>query len=229
MMQAMRIVWERGTEGKRGRPRGLWRSYADRTNFMYLIRVAQKHGVNSKKLFECIYDAWKHEKSLCEKIMVRCREKIDGHAIFCITKDQDIVTQLKLTDGMLGFIPNIAPLNFQLAESTQIRKTPPAKVIRLQIRDLIAGVKNVSLSARVMEKPAARTVFSRYGDILLVSNMVVSDGTGTIIMPLWNQQIDTISIGDMIQIGNGWVKQFRGELQLRVHSGKIRVIEHARA
>jgi len=159
--------------------------------------------------------------------MVRCREKIDGHAIFCITKDQDIVAQVKLTDGMLEYIPKTVPLNFQLAESTQIRKTPPAKAIGLQIRDLTAGVKKVNLRAKVIEKPAAKKVFSKYGDVLLVSNIVVSDGTGTIILPLWNGQIDTISIGDMIQIENGWVKKFRGELQLRVHSGEIRVIEHA--
>jgi len=43
---------------------------------------------------------------------------------------------------------------------------------------------------------------------------------------LWNQQIDTVSVGDTIQIENARVVTFRGERQLRIgRGGQLSVIE----
>jgi ssDNA-binding replication factor A large subunit len=59
-----------------------------------------------------------------------------------------------------------------------------------------------------------------------VTNVLVTDETGTIQLPLWNKQIDEISVGDLIQVENANVIVFRGTRQLRVgRSGKVSVIE----
>jgi ssDNA-binding replication factor A large subunit len=60
----------------------------------------------------------------------------------------------------------------------------------------------------------------------MVTNASIADETGTIQLPLWNQQIDTVSVGDTIQVEKARVVTFRGERQLRVgRGGKLSVVE----
>ena len=40
------------------------------------------------------------------------------------------------------------------------------------------------------------------------------DGTGEIKVTLWNEDIDNVKTGDKIQITNGYVNEWQGELQL---------------
>jgi ssDNA-binding replication factor A large subunit len=68
----------------------------------------------------------------------------------------------------------------------------------------------------VIEKQSTRRVHSRWGNPQLISMAVISDGTDSINLPLWNTQIDLVSIGDTIQIKNGRVGVFRGEKQLNI-------------
>jgi len=86
--------------------------------------------------------------------------------------------------------------------------------------------KDFNLRAKV-EKSAVREVFSRFGQLALVSNAPLSDGTGSIKLPLWNSQIDTVSVGDTMRIENGWAKTFNGELMLK-HSKRCHRIGHGR-
>jgi ssDNA-binding replication factor A large subunit len=47
-------------------------------------------------------------------------------------------------------------------------------------------------------------------------------------LPLWDAQIDSVSVGDMIRIENGRVKRFRGALQVSIgKKSKLNVIEIA--
>jgi replication factor A1 len=98
----------------------------------------------------------------------------------------------------------------------------------MQIKDVSLGVRRVNLKAKVVEKSIARTVFSRYGNNPLgLSTSTISDGTGSIKLPLWNAQINMVSIGDTVQIENGRVRAFRGELQVSVgKAGKLTVVEN---
>ena len=81
--------------------------------------------------------------------------------------------------------------------------------------------------AKVVEKSDPKTVFSRFGSVLLVSNITVSDATGSIKVSLWNDQIGTISVGDKVRIENGVVKMFKGEMLLGVSRkfGKLSVLK----
>ncbi|MCJ7613736.1 OB-fold nucleic acid binding domain-containing protein, partial [Candidatus Bathyarchaeota archaeon] len=95
-----------------------------------------------------------------------------------------------------------------------------------QIRDLKLGMNRINLKAKVIEIPKPKTVFSRLGKLNTVANAKVTDETGSIQLPLWNQQIDTVTVGDTIQVENARVVTFKGELQLKVGSGgQLSVIE----
>jgi len=95
----------------------------------------------------------------------------------------------------------------------------------LKIKDLRDGMKRVEVEAKVVNKEATREVLSRYKDVVhRVANAQISDGTGTIKLTLWNEQIDQVKVDDTIKIENGYITTFRGEMQLNVgRYGKLSV------
>jgi replication factor A1 len=86
----------------------------------------------------------------------------------------------------------------------------------LPIGDLRTGMSHVNLKARVLEIPRPKLVVTRFGNYASVANALIADETGTIKLCLWNEQINSISIGDTIQIENARTSTFRGERQLRI-------------
>jgi ssDNA-binding replication factor A large subunit len=100
------------------------------------------------------------------------------------------------------------------------------KVKHPRIGDLKSGMKRIDLKARILEIPRPRSVITRFGGFAMVTNASIADETGIIQLPLWNKQIDTVSVGDTIRVENARVVTFRGERQLRVgRGGQLSVIE----
>jgi len=97
----------------------------------------------------------------------------------------------------------------------------------LKIKEMRNGMRRVDVEAKVLEKSATREVMSRYKDVVhRVATAIISDGTGTIKLTLWNDQIDQVNVNDNIKIENGYITTFRGELQLNVgRYGKLTVTE----
>ncbi len=96
----------------------------------------------------------------------------------------------------------------------------------MKINELKAGASNVSVVAKVMEKSEPREVITKYGKRLSVADVVLKDSSGTIKMSLWGNDINTVSVGDTIEISNGYVNEFRGTPQLSTGKfGKISVKE----
>jgi len=95
----------------------------------------------------------------------------------------------------------------------------------LKIKDLRDGMKRVEVEAKVIDKEATREVLSRYKDVVhRVANAQISDGTGTIKLTLWNDQIEQVKVDDNIKVENGYITTFRGEMQLNVgRYGKLSV------
>jgi Single-stranded DNA binding protein Ssb-like, OB fold len=83
-----------------------------------------------------------------------------------------------------------------------------------QIGSFKFGLRGLSFRARVVKKSEARAVTSRDGTPLLVCDVTLSDGTGEIPLSVWNNQINTVSEGDLVQIENATVRSFRGKIQL---------------
>jgi len=96
----------------------------------------------------------------------------------------------------------------------------------LKIGDLRQGMRRVDVEAKVLEISEPREVQSRYtGQRFKVAEATITDGTGTIKLVLWNEQIDQVNPDDIVRIENGYVKTFRGEIQLNVgRYGKLTVL-----
>jgi hypothetical protein len=92
------------------------------------------------------------------------------------------------------------------------------------------GARGLSFKARVLKKSGVRAVTSKDGNPLLVCDITLSDGTGEIPLAVWNNQISTISEGDLVQIENARVRSFRGEIQLSLSRkiGVLTVLESAK-
>jgi len=87
----------------------------------------------------------------------------------------------------------------------------------MKISELRDGMRNVNIAAKVLEISEPREVQSRYGSqTFRVATATISDETGTIPLTLWNEQIDKVNIDDTVKVENGYVKTFRGEIQLNV-------------
>jgi len=86
-------------------------------------------------------------------------------------------------------------------------------------------MRRVDVVAKVIQKSDPREVHSRYGDeTYRVADVIIKDETGTIKLSLWNEQIDEVSIDDTVKIENGYIRSFRGEIQLNVgRYGKLSV------
>ena len=92
-----------------------------------------------------------------------------------------------------------------------------------EIRNLHSGLKGVSFKAHVVGKSEVRAVTSKEGNPLLVCEVTLSDGTGEIPLSVWNNQIATVSKGDLVQIQNARVGSYRGRIQLSL-SRKIGIL-----
>jgi len=97
----------------------------------------------------------------------------------------------------------------------------------LKIKDLRNGMKRVDVEAKVVEKSPPRQVLSRYKDEMYnVATAMINDGTGTIKLTLWNEQINDVDVEDTVKIENGYVTSFKGEIQLNVgRYGKLDVVK----
>ena len=89
----------------------------------------------------------------------------------------------------------------------------------LKINELRDGMRRVNIEAKVVQKSETREVTSRYtNETYRVADATIQDETGSITLTLWNEQIEQVNLDDRVRIENGYIKSFRGELQL--NSGK---------
>ena len=83
----------------------------------------------------------------------------------------------------------------------------------MEVKDLSARMGGVELTLDIIEKGNIRE-FDKFGKKGRVCNFICADNTGKISLTLWNDDIDKANAGDTIQIKNGWVGEYQGELQL---------------
>ena len=209
---------------ERGRPRGRYHNLADFKALEYLALISMKYGIDSNDFFNSFVEAWERQESTCESLSIKCRKKTRDDAVFLITKGVKVVAQFPIPKHLLK---ETNPLKNFAPTKTSMRKIPDrVKIEHPQIRDLKFGMNRINLKAKVIEIPKPKTVFTRLGQLNTVANAKVTDETGIIQLPLWNQQIDTVAVGDTIQVENARVVTYRGERQLRIgRGGQLIVIE----
>ncbi len=92
----------------------------------------------------------------------------------------------------------------------------------MKISELKPKQGSIELTAEVVEVGEART-FNKFGKEGKVADAVIKDGSGQIRLSLWNEQADRVKAGDTINIKNGYVNEWQGELQLT--TGRLGTIE----
>ena len=64
-------------------------------------------------------------------------------------------------------------------------------------------MRGFNLTAKVVEVPEPNIVYNRVGFPVRVSNVLIADETGKMRMTLWNEQIEMVSEGALIEIKKG--------------------------
>lgn len=95
----------------------------------------------------------------------------------------------------------------------------------MKISEIQRGNSGVSVEAKVIDISEPRAVNTRYGK-KQVADATLEDDSGQIALTLWEDQINSITIGDKVSMSGGYVTEFRDKLQLNIpKSGKLEIIE----
>ena len=94
----------------------------------------------------------------------------------------------------------------------------------MQIKDLIPKQGNVDIELEIVELGIIRE-FSKFGKPGKVLTAVAQDETGKVNLTLWNEQTESVKVGDRIKITNGYVNEWQGEKQLTSgRAGSLEII-----
>jgi len=191
-----------------------------------LAFISAQHSIYPSELFQGLVDAKDQGKSKVEDLSVEYRGNINDQAIFLITRSGKVVAQFRVPEGTL----QRSDVSFDNWMDTsrirkEIAKQNPAPS-HAKIEDLRIGMKKINVIATVLETSEPSKVHTQFRDNAIVSNAVISDRTGKILLCLWDQQIDIIHVGDYIEVKNAHVAMFKGEKQLRLgKNGSVTVLE----
>ena len=81
----------------------------------------------------------------------------------------------------------------------------------LKIKDIVSGMKHIKLKARVIQTSEIREFDRKGGKRGRVCNLILTDGTGEIRLPLWDKQVgmieeNKIRVDDVVEIKNAFAK-----------------------
>ena len=95
----------------------------------------------------------------------------------------------------------------------------------MKIADVKVGLSNVTLQAKVVDISETRDVQTKYGP-RSVADAILEDDTGQISLSLWENQINSVSVGDTVSVAGAYVTQFREKVQLNIpKNGKLEVVQ----
>lgn len=94
----------------------------------------------------------------------------------------------------------------------------------MNVKDVKANRGNIDLVLDIVSKGESR-VFRKFGKEGRVCDSTGRDGSGDIMLTLWNDDIELVKVGDKVHLQNGWCSEFQGKLQLSAGKfGKIEVV-----
>lgn len=179
-----------------------------------MVLIASEHEVAPKDLIEAFFDALENKTSHIGTLQITLRTVTNDSAIFLVTKGKNVIWQFPLNIESLRD-PHVRAsiTNIPLPEKKQLAQHLNRD---LKINEVKVGMKGIQLTAKIIEIPPARHVFTRWGSEASVSNVKLADDTGTIRLGLWNDQIDRVQLDDEVALKNCSVTRFAGEPQLRL-------------
>jgi replication factor A1 len=186
-----------------------------------------QYDVYPAELFKALVGARKSRKAKadCQQLSVEYRGSVDDEAIFLIKQDGAALVQFRVGEETLlreDFAFDDWMDNSRVRR--QIAKMNPAEPVSASICDLRHGMKKINLAAKVLKIDEPRMVYTQFGNNALLANATIEDETGTIKLCLWDKQVNSIAVGDKVQVANASVATFKGEKQLRLgKSGTVTV------
>jgi replication factor A1 len=89
--------------------------------------------------------------------------------------------------------------------------------------------RGVNTIAKVIKINEVRNVVARNDNTKhRVTEALVSDDTGSIYLTLWDEAIDEVEPGIVLEIENGYVNVFRGSMRLNIgHYGSFQILHDA--
>jgi replication factor A1 len=98
-----------------------------------------------------------------------------------------------------------------------------------KVGELTPASRAVNVTAKVVSKSDIRNIAAgRDGAPHKVCDALVGDETGSVYLTLWDDNIEKISENDTINVKNGYVSLFRGNMRLNVgRYGTLEVAEEA--
>lgn len=86
----------------------------------------------------------------------------------------------------------------------------------MNINELRAGTKKADISGVITEMSEARTVNLKSGRTAQVATATLQDSSGTVKLALWDDDISKVKKDALVSVENGYVSEFRSEIQLNV-------------
>jgi len=179
----------------------------------YLVYLSNKHDINPYELLNSFIEAEKKSTVTCGSLKIMLRNRAADHAVFLLTRESKIVAQMRLRSEVWQNLAKTKSLYSVLVKNAQPFKGPDKPPS--SIKELRRGMKNVNLRVKVTGKSEVVLKYSRdNGHPIRLCVATVTDPSGSIRLPLWNDQIEEFSVGDEIEVKNAYVKTFRGLLYL---------------
>ncbi|MCW4009250.1 MAG: hypothetical protein NWF05_01345 [Candidatus Bathyarchaeota archaeon] len=176
-----------------------------------------QYGVYPAELFQALVKARENKKANCQNLNVEYRGSVDGEAIFLIKQEDNVVVQFRVAEETL-LRKDIVFENWMDTDKVrkQIARMYPAESSLMSVEHLRSGMKKINLTVKVLQIEEPRMVHTQFGSNALLANAIVEDTTGKIRLCLWDQQVHSVAVGDIVQITNASVSTFKGEKQLRL-------------
>ncbi|NHI83677.1 MAG: hypothetical protein EAX81_05190 [Candidatus Thorarchaeota archaeon] len=97
----------------------------------------------------------------------------------------------------------------------------------MKINEIEAGTNVDEVVVRVVSVAPPRIVQTRGGRKTQLTEVLVADDTGTVILSLWGfGEGSDISAGMIARIRDGWAKEWQGKIQLSLgRSGKLEIVD----
>jgi len=98
-----------------------------------------------------------------------------------------------------------------------------------KVGELNPSSRAVNVLAKVVSKSEVRNVAAgRDGEPHKVSDAMVGDETGCIYLTLWDDNIEKVKEGDTVNVKNGYINLFRGNMRLNIgRYGTLEMAEQA--
>jgi replication factor A1 len=191
-----------------------------------LAFISAQHDVYPTELFSALVTSKDEGKKQVGDLTVEYRGNASNQSIFLITKEGKVVAQFRVPNETL----NRTDVSFDSSMETgrvrkEIAKQNPAPS-HLRIDDLRVGMKKINVNGTVKEVAEPSKVHTQFRDNAVVSNAVIEDDSGKILLCLWDQQVNTVHVGDAVEVKGAHVASFKGERQLRLgKNGSVTILE----